>query len=113
MPLFPPTASAPDPCAGRRFAETRPAQDPSSLFGSTLLGATGTADRARGVREFVVGTGGGILRTFENPPLPTTAIRNDSTWGVLLLTLLADKYAWKFLAVTGGGFTDSGVGACH
>jgi hypothetical protein len=77
------------------------------------MDANGNPDQARGVREFVVGTGGGNLRTFENPPLPTTAIRNDSTWGVLRLTLLADKYAWKFLPVAGGGFTDSGVGACH
>ena len=77
------------------------------------MDAGGHPDASKGVREFVVGTGGGNLRPFENPPLPTTVVRNDSTWGVLRLTLRPGKYAWRFLPVVRGGFTDSGVGACH
>jgi hypothetical protein len=77
------------------------------------MDATGQPDPSKGVREFVVGTGGGNLRPFENPPLPTTAARSFSTWGVLRLSLAPGKYAWRFLPVTPGGFTDSGTGACH
>jgi hypothetical protein len=77
------------------------------------MDASGQPDPSKGVREFVVGTGGGNLRPFENPPLPTTAVRSFSTWGVLRLSLAPGKYAWRFLPVTPGGFTDSGTGACH
>lgn len=77
------------------------------------MDADGNPDPAKGVREFVVGTGGGNLRGFKNPPLPTTAVRNASTWGVLRLTLSPGKYAWTFLPVAGEAFIDSGVGACH
>jgi hypothetical protein len=76
------------------------------------MDANGRPD-PRGVREFVVGTGGGNLRAFKNPPLPTTAVRSDSTWGVLRLTLSPGRYAWRFLPVSGGGFTDAGAGTCH
>jgi len=77
------------------------------------MDAAGNQDDANGVRLIVVGTGGGNLRTFENPPLPTTVVRNDDTWGVLKLTLSASEYAWNFLPVEGSTFTDSGSGTCH
>jgi hypothetical protein len=77
------------------------------------MDTTGQPDPSKGVREFVVGTGGGNLRPFGNPPLPTTATRSSSAWGVLRLSLAPGKYAWRFLPVTLGGFTDSGTGACH
>ena len=51
------------------------------------MDAAGNRDDANGVRLIVVGTGGGNLRPFENPPLATTVVRNDDTWGVLKLTL--------------------------
>jgi len=66
-----------------------------------------------GTRLFVVGTGGGNLRKYHRPPLPTTVVRNDDTWGVLRLTLRADGYDWKFLPVPGRRFTDAGTGSCH
>jgi hypothetical protein len=34
-------------------------------------------------------------------------------WGVLKLTLLADRYEWEFVPVVGASFQDSGVSACH
>jgi hypothetical protein len=77
------------------------------------MDAEGQADPNRGVRLFVVGTGGGNLREFENPPLATTEVRNDDTWGVLELTLRAGAYDWEFLPVRDGGFTDAGTGTCH
>jgi hypothetical protein len=66
-----------------------------------------------GTRLFVVGTGGGNLRKYHRPPLPTTVVRNDDTWGVLRLTLRAGGYDWKFLPVPGRRFTDAGTGSCH
>jgi acid phosphatase type 7 len=66
-----------------------------------------------GTRLFIVGTGGGNLRPFERPELPTSDVRNDSSWGVLRLTLRGDGYDWRFLPVAGATFSDSGSGSCH
>jgi hypothetical protein len=77
------------------------------------MNADGTRDDAEGVRLFVVGTGGGNLRPFENDPLPTTEKRQDDTWGVLKLDLKPSGYDWEFLPVAGSSFSDSGTGTCH
>jgi acid phosphatase type 7 len=77
------------------------------------MNAEGERDDARGVHLFVVGTGGGNLRDFENDPLPTTEVRQDDTWGVLKLTLKPTGYDWTFLPVAGKTFTDSGSATCH
>ena len=77
------------------------------------MDASGERDEANGIRLFVVGTGGGDLREYVNPPLPTTAVRQDHTWGVLKLTLDARRYEWEFLPAAGEPFTDSGSGRCH
>jgi acid phosphatase type 7 len=77
------------------------------------MNAQGSRDDPRGVQLFVVGTGGGNLRPFENPPLQTTVIRQDNTWGVLKLDLKPTGYDWRFLPVAGGSFNDSGSGQCH
>jgi hypothetical protein len=76
------------------------------------MDVTGRIDRARGTRLFIVGTGGGNLRRYRNPPLPATEVRNADTWGVLRLTLRSDGYDWRFLPVRGRPFTDSGSGDC-
>ncbi len=72
----------------------------------------GEPDAARGIREFVVGTGGAPLRPFGDP-LPTSEVRDASTHGVLVLTLRSAGYEWRFVPVAGGAFTDSGSAACH
>jgi hypothetical protein len=77
------------------------------------MDANGERDAATGVRLFVVGTGGGNLRKYNDPPLPTTAVRQGNTWGVLELTLHPGRYEWEFLPVAGKSFTDSGSGRCH
>ena len=77
------------------------------------MNAEGERDDAGGVRLFVVGTGGGNLRDFENNPLPTTEVRDDQTWGVLKLTLKPTGYDWNFLPVAGKTFADSGSATCH
>ena len=72
----------------------------------------GAADPARGIREFVVGTGGKSQRKFRDP-LPTSEIRSNSTFGVLRIDLHPHGYNWTFIHVAGGQFTDSGGGSCH
>jgi hypothetical protein len=68
-----------------------------------------------GIREFVVGTGGRDHRRFAHAPLAGGAVRNDTAFGVLRLTLRAHGYAWRFVPAGGahGAFTDSGSGSCH
>ncbi|MBV9453859.1 MAG: metallophosphoesterase [Rubrobacter sp.] len=72
----------------------------------------GTADSERGIREFVVGTGGANLRPFEEIK-PNSEVRNADTFGVLKLTLYPARYDWQFVPVEGKTFTDSGSGRCH
>lgn len=73
---------------------------------------TGQLDMSRGIREFVVGTGGASLYSF-NAPAPNSEVRNSSSRGVLKLTLYADRYEWQFVPVSGSSFTDSGSASCH
>ncbi len=70
----------------------------------------GRADAARGIREFVVGTGGGDLYPFVRV-LPNSEVRIAGTHGVLRLELSDGSYAWSFIAV-GGAVLDSGTGTC-
>lgn len=70
------------------------------------------ADPARGIREFVVGTGGKNHRPFEAPHA-NSEVRNADTYGVLKLTLGDGRYTWEFVAVDGGTFRDEGSGSCH
>jgi acid phosphatase type 7 len=72
----------------------------------------GAFDSARGIREFVVGTGGTYLRPFGTIK-PNSVSRNATTHGVLKLTLNSSGYAWKFVPVAGKTFTDSGTASCH
>jgi hypothetical protein len=73
--------------------------------------AAGRPDPIRGVRQFVVGTGGapiyGVKATRPNSEV------QGADWGVLRLTLLAGRYEWEFVPVAGASFRDSGASACH
>jgi hypothetical protein len=72
----------------------------------------GGLDAARGIREFVVGTGGASLYN-KQAPTPNEEVFNGATWGVLKLTLYAASYTWEFVPAAGGSFTDTGAGSCH
>jgi acid phosphatase type 7 len=72
----------------------------------------GALDRATGIREFVVGTGGAHHHSF-NTIQPNSQVRNATTYGVLKLTLHPSSYEWKFVPVAGKTFTDSGTTSCH
>jgi hypothetical protein len=76
------------------------------------LAASGAPDRARGVREFVVGTGGNSLY----PVLfrrRGSEVRIADTFGVLELTLTEGSYSWRFVPAAGGDSTDAGSSSCH
>ncbi len=69
----------------------------------------GLPDPQRGIRQFVVGTGGA-------PPYPFVDVKPNSevrisTTGVLRLALKAGGYDWDFIPVSGQA--DSGSGNCH
>jgi hypothetical protein len=72
----------------------------------------GTRAEKRGIREFVVGTGGGEHYPFATIE-PNSQVRNATTFGVLKLTLNPGSYGWKFVPVAGESFTDSGTTPCH
>jgi len=66
----------------------------------------------KGIRSFVVGTGG----KSHYPtlfPRPGSVVRNGDTFGVLRLTLRASGYDWKFLPAGKGTFTDAGTSRCR
>jgi acid phosphatase type 7 len=72
----------------------------------------GEPDDRRGIREFVVGTGG-KNNTPLGAPIANSEVQNDRTFGVLELTLRPDGYDWRFIPITGKMFTDSGSSTCH
>jgi acid phosphatase type 7 len=72
----------------------------------------GSADPKRGIREFVVGTGGKSLRVF-GTIRANSEVRSIDAFGVLKLTLRPGAYDWQFLPEVGKSFTDSGSGTCH
>jgi hypothetical protein len=73
---------------------------------------SGQRDTTRGIRAFVVGTGGAGLYGFGSPE-PNSEVRNSDTHGVLKLSLKSNGYDWEFIPAGGGTFTDSGSGSCH
>lgn len=74
--------------------------------------ANGVRDDARGLRSFVVGTGGANHTSFSRTAA-NSEVRNASTYGVLKLDLHPTSYTWTFLPETGASFTDTGSTACH
>jgi hypothetical protein len=72
--------------------------------------ADGQVD-VKGVREFIVGTGGESHYKFH---LPATGsqVRIANTFGVLRLALEPGAYEWRFVSVSGATI-DAGKAACH
>jgi peptidoglycan/xylan/chitin deacetylase (PgdA/CDA1 family) len=75
------------------------------------LNAAGAQDPARGVREFIVGTGGQGLDT-PGAAGPNSEALNATTHGILRMTLHANSYNWGFVPDE-GTFTDAGTATCH
>jgi hypothetical protein len=104
------------------------------------LDPSGNYDPKRGIREFVVGTGGETLDTLVNTTVTSGASETNKEdpgghpnfnavnleagtgnyWGVMGLKLEQKGYSWKFEsalelpgATTPSPYIDKGVGACH
>lgn len=80
--------------------------------------AQGVPDPDRGLRSFVVGTGGRDLRSYGPQPHRLTVARTNQHFGVLRLELYETGYTWAFdhLADSGHGegpFIDVGFGSCR
>ena len=73
--------------------------------------AGGRADLRRGLREFVVGTGGAHLYSPKAVRPNSEVI--SSTHGVLKLTLKPQSYEWQFVPIPGKSFTDAGTAQCN
>jgi acid phosphatase type 7 len=74
--------------------------------------STGVLDNARGIREFIIGTGGANHTAIESVAA-NSQLRNATTYGIFKLTLHSTSYDWKFVPESGKTFTDSGTGQCH
>lgn len=75
------------------------------------LNGKGQIDRARGIRSFIVGTGGSRLLDIGMRGEHSEAWEG-ATWGVLKLSLRPDSYAWEFVPAANGKYRDSGTGVC-
>jgi hypothetical protein len=75
------------------------------------LNVLGEVEPARGIRFFVVGTGGARLypAIFD---VAGSEVRNAADWGLLKLTLHPADYDWEFLPAGKSGFRDAGHGSC-
>ncbi|HET6763882.1 MAG TPA: metallophosphoesterase [Longimicrobiaceae bacterium] len=73
--------------------------------------ALGAADTARGIRQFIAGTGGRGLYPFKTPQTNSEA-RFNAALGILRFELHPTGYRWKFIPVS-GAVPDSGSAACH
>jgi hypothetical protein len=70
----------------------------------------GVSDPQRGIREFVVGTGGAELYRFARSQANIETY--VSSFGILKLTLRQGSYDWQFLAVD-GSVPDAGHDVCR
>jgi len=66
---------------------------------------------SRGIREFIVGTGGYALYDRGKTQANSEVFENR-TYGVLKLTLRSGRYDWEFIPIDGQTFRDSGSGTC-
>ena len=75
--------------------------------------ATGKLDLDRGVRQFVVGTGGASLRNLDHKSGgKNLEAKIESEWGFLKLTLHPTGYQWEFLPTDSDSKRDKGSGKC-
>jgi hypothetical protein len=74
---------------------------------------SGERSSARGIRQFIVGTGGAEAEPQQGPDEPRVQAKKVGAPGVLKLELGSDFYRWKFVPVVGRNYTDSGRARCH
>ena len=77
-----------------------------------LQDPNGKLDRERGIRQFVVGTGGAFF-TSVGTPQSNSQVRQANTYGVLFMTLHPTSYDWRFVTASTRRVTDAGSQPCH
>ena len=117
-----------------RYAPIRPYFDASDTSVSGVTGTwLGTSDPNRGIREFIVGTGGETLDTVVSAPTSSTDWDGQFNqqfleagtgyyWGVMALTLGERGYQWDYESAleapvaplgTAASYSDKGSATCH
>jgi hypothetical protein len=71
----------------------------------------GSADPARGIRQFTVGTGGKDHTRFIR--VAPNSERRFNSFGVLALRLRPGSYLWRFVPIPGYRHRDAGSARCH
>lgn len=71
----------------------------------------GAVDPVRGIRQFIVGTGGHSHQRSAARVVNAEA-QNLTDYGIMRMILRPASYDWQFMADT-GAVTDAGTGACH
>ena len=69
---------------------------------------SGQEDLSKGIREFVVGTGGKSLNSFPTVR-KNSEERLNNAYGVIKLTLHSNSYDWEFVTAPDGTVADSSI----
>lgn len=72
----------------------------------------GSINPKKGVRQFIVGTGGKSLYKLHADKTLNHEYGNDSSFGFLEMELAASSYSWQFVGIDGQKY-DAGRYACH
>jgi 3',5'-cyclic AMP phosphodiesterase CpdA len=80
-----------------RFAQQTPAQQPD----------------ARGIRAFVIGTGGASSYGFKAVPEPNSVLRSSGQFGLVRFDLRDGDFAWQYIPAAGSTLNDSGIAKCN
>ena len=75
------------------------------------MNAQGELDSLRGIRSFIVGTGGAQHYALKQRTA-LSEVAHSASWGALKITLKRDSYAWEFIPVAGQTFRDAGNAQC-
>jgi acid phosphatase type 7 len=76
--------------------------------------SSGAIDLNKGIRQFIVGTGGALYMINSDGWAPNSEVHFDNVFGVIRFTLRPDGYDWQFVPEAGKeSFTDSGSDVCH
>jgi 3',5'-cyclic AMP phosphodiesterase CpdA len=77
------------------------------------MDSDGQVNLERGLREFVVGTGGKVPLHMIPAVVRGSETRDNTTHGVLRLELRPSSFAWRFVKAGDGSYTDEGEAPCH